>query len=118
MLLLIQKLKKWLARKLDIVAYLTAENLAFRQQLVVLGGNQNRPQLKEHERLFWKVSSNIWPDWQDTLLIVQPETVIGWHRRAFKLYWRHKSKGRNRGRPKLDAEVKYIVLKLSTVNPL
>ncbi len=53
-----------------------------------------------------------------TAKIVQPETVIGWHRRAFKLYWRHKSRGRNRGRPKLDAEVKSLVLKLSKANPL
>ncbi|MFT6752237.1 MAG: putative transposase [Candidatus Azotimanducaceae bacterium] len=118
MLLLIQTFKRWLARKLYIVAYLTAENLALSQQLVVLSRNQNRPQLKEHDRLFWKVLSNIWPDWRDALLIVQPETVIGWHRRAFKLYWRHKSKGRNRGRPKLDAGVKFLVLKLSTANPL
>jgi hypothetical protein len=41
-----------------------------------------------------------------------------WHRRAFKLYWRHKSNGRSRGRPKLDAGVKSLVLKLSTANPL
>lgn len=50
--------------------------------------------------------------------MVQPETVIGWHRRGFKLYWRHKSKGRKRGGPKLDVEVKSLILKLSTANPL
>ena len=107
-----------LVRKLNTVAYLTAENLAFRQQLIVLKRNQNRPQLKERDRVFWQVLSNIWPSWRDSLVIVQPETVIRWHRRAFKLYWRYKSCGGKLGRPKLDAEVKSLVLKLSVANPL
>lgn len=108
----------WLARKLNIIAYLTAENLTLRQQLIVLNRNQNRPQLKERDRVFWKVLSKAWPSWRDSLVIVQPETVIRWHRRAFKLYWRYKSRGGKPGRPKLDAEVKSPVLKLSVANPL
>ena len=61
MLFLIQMIRNRFARKLNIVAYLTAENLALRQQLIVLKRNQNRPQLKERDRVFWKVLSNIWP---------------------------------------------------------
>ena len=106
------------ARKLNIVAYLTAENLALRHQLIVLKRNHNRPRLKERDRVFWKALSNVWPSWRDSLVIVQPETVIRWHRRAFKLYWRHKSRGGKPGRPRLDAEVKSLVLKLSSANPL
>jgi hypothetical protein len=83
MLLFIQKLQNWLARKLDIVAYLTAENLALRQQLIVLKRNQKRPSPKKRDRVFWKVLSQVWPRWRDSLLIVQPETVIGWQKRAF-----------------------------------
>ena len=44
--------------------------------------------------------------------------MIRWHRRAFKLYWRHKFRGTKPGRPRLDAEVKSLVLKLSSANPL
>ena len=51
-------------------------------------------------------------------MIVPPETVIRWHRRAFKLYWRHKSRGGRPGRPRLDVEVKSMVQKLSAANPL
>ena len=51
-------------------------------------------------------------------MIVKPETVIVWHRRASKLYWRHKSKGGKPGRPELGAELKSLVLKLSAANPL
>jgi hypothetical protein len=44
--------------------------------------------------------------------------VIGWQRRAFRFYWRRKCRGVNQGRPKLSLEVKSLVLKLSTANPL
>ena len=81
MLFLFQMICNRLGRKLNIVAYLTAENLALSQQLIVLKRNPNRPQLKERDRVFWQVLSNIWPSWRDSLVIVQPETVIRWHRR-------------------------------------
>ena len=81
----------WLSRKLNFIAYLTAENLALRQRLIVLKRKHNRPKLKERDRLFWVVMSRIWPGWRDTLLIVQPDTVVRWHKRAFKSYWRRRS---------------------------
>ena len=118
MLFFIQIYRNWLIGKFDIIAYLIAENLALRQQIIVLKRNQNRPHIKERDRMFWRVLSNIWPSWRDSLVIVQPETVISWHRKAFRLYWRHKSRGGGRGRPRLDAEVKSLVLKLSSANPL
>ena len=118
MLFLIQMIRNQFTRKLNIIAYLTAENLALRQQLIVLKRNRNRPQLKERDRVFWQILSRIWPSWRDSLVIVQPVTVIRWQRRAFKLYWRHKSRGGKPGRPRLDADVKSLVLKLSSANPL
>jgi putative transposase len=118
MLFLIQIVQNCFARKLDVVSYLTAENLALRQQLIVLKRNQKRPSLKERNRVFWKILSQVWPRWRDSLVIVQPKTVIGWQKRAFRSYWRRKSKGVNRGRPKLCSEVKSLVLKLSAANPL
>jgi len=59
MLFLFQMICNRLGRKLNIVAYLTAENLALSQQLIVLKRNPNRPQLKERDRVFWQVLSNI-----------------------------------------------------------
>ena len=115
---LIQIFRNCFARRLDFVAYLTAENLALRQQLIVLKRNRARPSLKVRDRVFWKVLSQVWPRWRDSLVIVQPETVIGWQKRAFRFYWRRKSRGAYRGRPKLSPEVKSLVLKLSTANPL
>ena len=102
------------SRKFNIVACLTAENLALGQQLNVLNRSQNHPQLKERDRLFWQVLANIWPSRRDSLVIVQPTTRVRWYRRAFKLYWRHKSRGAKSRRLRLAAEVKSLVLKLSS----
>ena len=64
MLFFIQKLHNWLCRKLDVVAYLTAKNLALRQQLIILKRNQARPSLKVRDRVFWEVLSQVWPSWR------------------------------------------------------
>jgi len=115
---IIQYCCRWVARRLNIVANLTAENLALRHQLVVLKRYHNRPRLKERDRLFWVLLSRIWSGWRESVLIVQPDTVVRWHNRAFKLYWRHKSRGGKRGRPPLDPEVKALVLKMADFDPL
>ena len=108
----------WLSRKLNIIANLTAENIALRQQLIVLKRTQNRPKLKERDRLFWVIMSRAWSGWRDALLIVQPDTVVRWHKRAFKLYWRRKSRtGKRRGRPALDSDVRAMTIKMADANP-
>ena len=80
------------SQRLNIVANLTAENLALRQQLNVLKRNQKRPKLKERARIFWVILSRVWPGWRSAVMIVQPDTVVRWHKRAFKLYWRRNVK--------------------------
>jgi len=117
MLKIIKDCCGWLSGKLSIIAYLTAENLALRQQLIVLKRNQHRPKLKERDRLFWVVISRVWSGWRDALLIVQPETVIRWHKKAFKFYWRRMSRTGKRGRPVLDSDVRALILKMADANP-
>ena len=66
---------------------LTAENLALRQQLGVLMISGKRPRLRKRDRIFWVWLSKLWKDWRSCLVIVQPDTVVQWHRQGFKLYW-------------------------------
>jgi hypothetical protein len=56
--------------------------------------------------------------WRSPLLIVKPDTVIKWHRQGFRLYWRWKSKARHPGRPRIDAEIRNLIRRLSEENPL
>jgi len=71
---------------------LALENLALRQQLATYARGQTRPQLKPQERAFWVALSTIWQDWRSPLAFVKPATVIGWHRRGFRRYWRWRSR--------------------------
>ena len=73
---------------------LAMENLALRQQLAILKRERPRPQLTDPDRLFWVLLSKIWTDWAEALLIIKPETVIRWHRKGFKWFWRRKSQRR------------------------
>jgi len=59
---------------------LAAENLALRQQLAALQHKSKRPRLRKRDRIFWVLLSRIWADWRSALVIVQPDTVVGWHR--------------------------------------
>jgi len=96
---------------------LQAENLALRQQLLTLQRTVNRPALSNRDRLFWILFSTCWRHWKDMSLIVQPETVIKWHRQSFKWYWTWKSR-RRVGRPSIDRELRDMIKRMSQENPL
>jgi putative transposase len=96
---------------------LATEILALRQQLTVLNRTVKRPQLHRRDRFFWVISSRLWKDWRAVLIIVQPETVIQWHRAGFRLYWRWKSKAPI-GRPQINPQIRELIRRISRENPL
>jgi hypothetical protein len=96
-------------------AAIVTENLALRQQLGVLQRSVRRPRLRQRDRVFWVWLSRLWTDWQSSLVIVKPETVIRWHRKGFRLYWRWKSR-KKPGRPKIDAEIRSLIRRMSREN--
>jgi putative transposase len=97
-------------------AALVAENLALRHQIVILQRSVKRPRLHRRDRIFWVWLSRLWQGWRSSLIVVQPETVIRWHRKGFRLYWRWKSRSRC-GRPKLDVEIRALIRRMSRDNP-
>ena len=92
------------------------EILALRQQIAVIKRKRPRPPLTSRHRLFWTPLQNLWSRWTDVLVIVKPETVIGWHRAGFRLYWRWRSRPRG-GRPKIRAEIRVLIQRLAKENP-
>ena len=91
------------------------EVLALRQQVAVLKRKQPRPALNSLDRLVWTTLRHFWPRWTDVLVIVKPETVVGWHRTGFRLYWRWRSRPRG-GRPKITEEIRVLIRRLAQEN--
>jgi len=89
---------------------LAIENMALRQQLAVLKRSVKRPRLRRKDRV-----SRIWSDWRSALIIVKPDTVIRWHRRGFRFYWRWKSQPKGR-RPRVDAEIRTLIRRMCEEN--
>ncbi len=101
------------AKRADLVA----ENLALRQQLIVLHRRTKRPRLKTKDRVFWLWLARSWRRWRESLIVVKPATVVRWHRQGFKYYWAWKSRHKG-GRPAIDPEVRDLIRRMSRANPL
>ena len=97
---------------------LVVENLALRQQLAILQQKAKTPRLRRCDRIFWALLSRIWPNWRSVLIIVQPDTVVRWHRQGFRLFWRWKSRTAKVGRPKIKSEIRNLIRRISRENPM
>ena len=88
--------------------------LALRQQLAVYVHRHPRPRLSPLDRASGSPSP-VWPHWRSALVLVRPETVIRWHRKAFRGYWRWISKP-GPGRPPISEETKVLIARMATEN--
>jgi putative transposase len=99
-------------------AALQLENVALRHQISVLQRSaKKRPRLHVIDRLLWVWLSRVWADWRSTLVIVKPETVVGWHRKAFRLFWTWKIRSGKPGRPAVPREVRDLIRRMGKENP-
>ena len=74
--------------------------------------------LTSADRLLWTWLCEAWSDWRSALVIVKPETVIGWHRKGFRLFWTWKVRHGQLGRPQVSKEIRQLIRKMSRDNPL
>jgi transposase InsO family protein len=98
---------------------LMLENLTLRQQLVVLKRKHPRPRLGPLDRLFWVLVRQLWSQWKEALLLVQPETVVRWHRAGFKLYWAMLCGFRKRvgGGRRISKQIRDLIFQMVAENP-
>ncbi len=97
---------------------LEAENAALRHQLTLLRRKvRGRVQLTNDDRLFLIQLYRWFPSILKTITIIQPETLVRWHRAGFRRYWRWKSRSMG-GRPKIDADLRALIRRISVDNPL
>jgi putative transposase len=94
------------------------EILALRHQLGVYQRTSTRPRLQPADRVLWAWLSRTWPAWRDVLVFVQPATVISWRRKRFRDYWTRLSRSGKPGRPSIPMEVRDLIRRISTANPL
>jgi putative transposase len=95
-------------------ASLAAEILFLRKQLAFYQERKIKPRrFDDAARLSMLLLSKLF-DWKNALINVKPDTLIGWHRKAFQLFWRWKSRG---GRPRLPMNIQQLIVAMATDNP-
>jgi len=97
------------------------ENIALRSQLALYQQHYEKQKLPKPQptpafRQLWVILSKCLAIWDSLIVVVQPKTVIKWHRTAFKLYWKRKSK--KTGRPKISQETIKLIKQVHQQNPL
>jgi transposase InsO family protein len=96
---------------------LVAENLLLRQQLAILTRpTRKRSPARAPDKLFWVLVRLARRDWRRHLVLVTPETVLRWHHRGWRLYWRWRSRARM-GRPRVSPEVRELIATMARDNP-
>ena len=109
---LLGALRSAFRRRTDLIL----ENLALRQQLAVFKRRRSSPRLSHLGRLFWVTLSRLWSRWREVLVVVKPETVVGWHRWAFRRFWTWRSRHRQPGRPPIGREVRDLIKRIAAAN--
>ena len=88
-----------------------------RQQLAALARRNPQPRLAQSDRLFWVALRRLWPEWRQALVLVQPETVVRWHRVGFERYWKWLSRKYTVvGRTPTSREVRELIFRLVAEN--
>jgi hypothetical protein len=93
---------------------LVAENLFLRKQLASFQERKIRPRRTTASIRLAMAGLAKFFDWRDVLVVVKPETSVGWHRTAFKVFWRWKS--RKPGRPAVPKDLRELVLRMAREN--
>lgn len=116
-LYMIKLLFAFLFNSLKTRTQLQLEVLYLSKQLDILKRNSPKVQIKNNERLFFCMLKKYLPTWRQKTIIVRPETVIRWHRNAFRYYWKWISNPQN-GRPKIEREIISLIKRTAQENPL
>jgi len=107
-------LVRFLGASLRSRTALAAENLFLRKQLALYHERQVKPRRASDPLRLTLVLLARWFAWREVLTIVQPGTLLRWHREAFRLFWRWRSRP---GRPRLPAELQRLIAAMARDNP-
>jgi len=118
MFAILQTLGMFVADLFKSRSRLEAENLFLRHQLnIALRQARARPRLSGSDRALFVWLTKLWPGLLDLARVVQPETILRWHRAGFRMFWRWKSRNRA-GRPRIDRGLRDLIQRMNRENPL
>src|SRR2546430_1666595 len=118
MVAIIYLLETFIADLLKPRRRLEVENLFLRHQLnITLRRPPQRLRLRGSDRALMVWMMRLWPNLLFLARVVQPSTILRWHRAGFRTYWRWKSQGRP-GRPRIEHELRDLIRRMSKENPL
>jgi transposase InsO family protein len=118
MLTIVRLLATYVANLFKSRRRLEAENLFLRHQLnIALRRRPPRLRLRGSDRTLLVWMTRLWPSLLGLARVVEPATILRWHRAGFRLYWRWKSHGRA-GRPRIERELRDLIRRMSRENPL
>jgi putative transposase len=89
-----------------------AENAFLRQQLIILRQQVKRPACTRPDRMLLVLLASMVRTWKQALFIVQPETLLRWHRQGFKLFWRHTSRTASTT-PRISPEIVALIKEMA-----
>ncbi len=98
-------------------AELLAENALLRHQLLILNRQVKRPKLNRRDRFWLLALAGRVSNWKQVLLIIQPDTLLRWHRQGFRLFWRRRSRSKT-NQPKLNRETIDLIRRMARENVL
>ena len=96
---------------------LVAENAFLRQQLIILRRQVKRPACTTRDRMLLVLLARMVQTWKQALFIVQPETLLRWHRQGFKLFWKYKSRAASLT-PRISQETVALIKEMARDNRL
>jgi hypothetical protein len=95
---------------------LLVENAILRQQLIVLKRSVKRPHFTNGDRTRLTLLARLTNFWQSALFLIQPDTLLRWHRDLFRLYWKWKSTPKSR-EPRIPPETIELIKQMARENP-
>ena len=93
---------------------LAVENLFLRKQLALYQERQIKPRRTTHATRMALIWLARWFNWRQAIVIVQPATLIRWHRQGFRVFWRWKSRS---GRPPIPVDLQALIRRMAWDNP-
>jgi hypothetical protein len=97
---------------------LLAENAVLRQQLIVAARRVKKPQFRPSERVLLVALSAMFARWREALVLVQPETLLRWHRDVCRRLWTWRSKPKSPRSPRLPKDVIALIRIMARDNRL